>query len=141
MSCSRSPSGACLISGDHLLGRISLYFDYGYTPDPCGEFLASLDLTERLGARLCLPGHGRTFADVYAHIRGNRELVAQRLDEVAAAVADEPLSTYEVIRRVYGEESHGNIGWLLAQTGSFLTHLQAAGRVHAIPGDVERWAP
>jgi glyoxylase-like metal-dependent hydrolase (beta-lactamase superfamily II) len=28
-----------LISGDHLLGRVSLYFDYGYTPDPVGEFL------------------------------------------------------------------------------------------------------
>ena len=36
-----------LISGDHLLGRVSLYFDYGYTPDPVGEFLASLDATER----------------------------------------------------------------------------------------------
>ena len=45
-----APSHVCLfqaerrllISGDHLLGRISLYFDYGWTPDPIGEFEAYL---------------------------------------------------------------------------------------------------
>ena len=45
-----------LLSGDHLLGRVSLYFDYGYTPDPVGEFLSSLDTTDALGARLALSG-------------------------------------------------------------------------------------
>src|SRR5207302_3066517 len=48
-----------LISGDHLLGRVSLYFDHGWTPDPVAEFLSSLEVVERLNARLCLPGHGR----------------------------------------------------------------------------------
>ena len=70
--CLFQPERRLLISGDHLLGRISLYFDYGYSPDPVGEFLHSLDVVERLGARLCLPGHGRTFTDVHAHIQGNR---------------------------------------------------------------------
>ncbi len=65
-----------LISGDHLLGRVSLYFDYGYTPDPVGEFLGSLDTVEGLGARLALSGHGRPFADVKEHIDANRRLVA-----------------------------------------------------------------
>ena len=82
-ACS-SPSAALLISGDHLLGRISLYFDYGYSPDPVGEFLDSLDVVERLGARLCLAGHGRTFTDVHAHIQGNRKLVGEQLDGCAA---------------------------------------------------------
>ena len=73
-----------LISGDHLLGRISLYFDYGYTPDPAGEFLNSLDVVERLDARLCLAGHGRTFTDVQAHIRGNRALRGRTPDQRGA---------------------------------------------------------
>ncbi len=34
--------------------RVSLYYDYGYTPDPAGEFLHSLDVVEALDARLCL---------------------------------------------------------------------------------------
>ena len=37
------PERRLLLSGDHVLGRISLYFDHGWTPDPVGEFLASLD--------------------------------------------------------------------------------------------------
>ncbi|MGH2877808.1 MAG: MBL fold metallo-hydrolase [Solirubrobacteraceae bacterium] len=71
-----APSHVCLfcaqqrvlISGDHVLGRISLYFDYGWTPDPVGEFLHSLDVTDDLGARLALSGHGKPFLDVHGHI-------------------------------------------------------------------------
>ena len=33
------PERGLLLSGDHLLGRVSLYYDYGYSPDPAGEFL------------------------------------------------------------------------------------------------------
>ena len=33
------PAQRLLLSGDHVLGRISLYFDHGWTPDPVGEFL------------------------------------------------------------------------------------------------------
>jgi len=64
------PRGGLLISGDHLLGRSALYFDYGHTPDPVGEFLRSLDVVERLDAKLCVAGHGRPFRDVQAHIDG-----------------------------------------------------------------------
>src|SRR6476619_7053021 len=77
--CLHQPDRKLLLSGDHLLGRISLYYDFGYTPDPAGEFLGSLDRVEDLGARLCLSGHGRTFTDVRAHITANRELVAARV--------------------------------------------------------------
>ncbi len=94
---SSSPTGACLISGDHLLGRISLFFDYGYSPDPVGEFLGSLDTVEGLSARLCLAGHGRTFADVQAHIRGNRGLVQERLDLVQGALQEGEQTAFEII--------------------------------------------
>ena len=67
--CLWQPERRLLISGDHLLGRVSPYYDYGYSPDPAGEFLASLDRVEALDARLCLSGHGRTFADVRATSR------------------------------------------------------------------------
>ena len=41
--CLYQPEHRLLISGDHVLGRISLFFDYGYSPDPVEEFLDSLD--------------------------------------------------------------------------------------------------
>ncbi|HLL93103.1 MAG TPA: MBL fold metallo-hydrolase, partial [Solirubrobacteraceae bacterium] len=116
----------------------------GYTPDPVGEFLHSLDVVERLGARLCLPGHGRTFADVHAHIRGNRELVRQRLASVREALAHGPLTAFEVVPHVYGDSlSPQNTHWLLSKILSFLTHLQVTGVARRIAGDdgqPERWA-
>jgi glyoxylase-like metal-dependent hydrolase (beta-lactamase superfamily II) len=138
--CLFQPERRLLISGDHLLGRISLYFDYGYTPDPVGEFLNSLGVVERLGARLCLPGHGRTFTDVHAHIEGNRKLLDERLRRVLEAVAGEPLSAFDVVPHVYGDSlAPQNAHWLLSKILSYLTHLEALGKVRRIPGEPERW--
>jgi glyoxylase-like metal-dependent hydrolase (beta-lactamase superfamily II) len=139
--CLFQPERRLLISGDHLLGRISLFFDYGSSPDPVGEFLRSLDVVERLDARLCLPGHGRTFADVHAHIEGNRKLVAERLAAVLSAVGERPLTAFEIVPHVYGNSlSPQNAHWLLSKVLSYLTHLRAEGQVQLISGEPERWS-
>jgi glyoxylase-like metal-dependent hydrolase (beta-lactamase superfamily II) len=144
-----APSHVCLfqserrllISGDHLLGRISLFFDYGSSPDPVGEFLRSLDVVERLDARLCLPGHGRTFADVHAHIEGNRKLVGERLTAVLGAVRERPLTAFEIVPHVYGDAlSPQNAHWLLSKVLSYLAHLRVEGQVQLILGEPERWS-
>jgi glyoxylase-like metal-dependent hydrolase (beta-lactamase superfamily II) len=139
--CLFQPERRLLISGDHLLGRISLYFEFGFSPDPVGEFLASLDVVERLGARLCLAGHGRTFTDVHAHIAGNRSLVQAQLGEVLGAVRDGQPTAFEVVTAVHGESlSQQNAHWLLSQTLGHLTHLESVGSVQRIAGEPERWA-
>jgi glyoxylase-like metal-dependent hydrolase (beta-lactamase superfamily II) len=138
--CLFQPERRLLISGDHLLGRISLYFDYGYTPDPVGEFLNSLDVVERLGARLCLAGHGRTFTDVHAHIAGNHKLVGERVARVLDAVNGQALTPFELVAHVYGESlSQQNAHWLLSKILCYLTHLQVLGQVRPVPGEPERW--
>jgi len=138
--CLFQPERRLLISGDHLLGRISLYFEYGNSPDPVGEFLHSLDVVEGLGARLCLPGHGRTFVDVFAHIQANRRLVDERLATVLDALRGSEPTPFEVVPQVYGDAlSQGNAHWLLSKTLAYLTHLEALGRARRIPGEVERW--
>jgi glyoxylase-like metal-dependent hydrolase (beta-lactamase superfamily II) len=142
--CLFQPERRLLISGDHLLGRVFPFFDFGYSPDPVGEFLSSLDVVQALHARLCLAGHGRTFTDVHAHIRGNRDLVQQRLASVREALADGPLTAFEVVPHVYGDSlSPQNTHWLLSKILSFLTHLEVTGAVARIAGDdgqPERWA-
>jgi glyoxylase-like metal-dependent hydrolase (beta-lactamase superfamily II) len=139
--CLFQPERRLLISGDHLLGRISLYFEYGYSPDPVGEFLSSLDVVERLGARLCLAGHGRTFTDVHAHIHGNRALVEEHLYKVLQAVEGAELTAFDLVGTIYGEAlSQQNGQWLLSQTLGYLTHLESTGGVRRIPGEPERWA-
>jgi glyoxylase-like metal-dependent hydrolase (beta-lactamase superfamily II) len=146
-----APSHVCLyqeerrilISGDHLLGRVSLYYDYGYSPDPAGEFLHSLDLVQELDARLCLAGHGRTFTDVQAHIDANRTLVRDRLARVEEVVRERPGQTaFEAIPQVYGSAiTPLNANWWLSETLSYLTHLEVTGRLARVDGTPERWAP
>ncbi len=144
-----APSHVCLfqaerrllISGDHVLGRISLFFDYGYTPDPVSEFLSSLDRVDVLDARLALSGHGKPFVDVHGHIEGNRALVAERLEAVHGSVSAAPKTVLEVLPAVYSQPVDvRNATWFLSETLSYLRHLEAQGRVRAEPdGDVERW--
>ncbi len=142
--CLHQPDRRMLISGDHLLGRVSLYFDYGWTPDPVGEFLSSLDALEKLDARLCLAGHGRSFADVSAHIDANRALVAERLERVRAAVAEHgPIAAYDVVALLHGQElTQLTAGWWLPETLCYLRHLAVTGLVASSKeGGTERWAP
>ncbi len=134
--CLFQPEHRILISGDHVLGRISLFYDYGWTPDPVGEFLRSLDVVDALDARLALSGHGKPFVDVHGHIEGNRRLVASRLEAVLEAVgARDPLTAVEVAPSVYGEAlTQYNAQWRLQETLCYLRHLEVAGRIAAEDG-------
>ncbi len=142
--CLFEPERRILISGDHVLGRISLYYDYGFTPDPVGEFLTSLDRVDALGARLALSGHGKPFMDVHGHIEGNRRLVAERLNAVLEAVQPAPLTAAEIAPAVHEGQplTVRNAQWFLSETLCYLRHLERKGRVRSEPdGDAERWRP
>jgi glyoxylase-like metal-dependent hydrolase (beta-lactamase superfamily II) len=141
--CLHLPERRLLISGDHLLGRVSLYFDVGATLDPVGEFLASLDRVETLDARLALAGHGRPFTDVPGHIRANRQLVADELAAVRAALRGGARTAYDVARDVYGERfTQASASWLMTMTLAWLVHLEAGGEVRRTDGSpIETWAP
>jgi glyoxylase-like metal-dependent hydrolase (beta-lactamase superfamily II) len=141
--CLYQPERRLLISGDHLLGRISLFYDYGWTHNPVGEFLGSLDVVESLDARLALSGHGRPFVDVRGHIEGNRQLVRERLDAVLAALDGARVRTaVEIAPAVFGEAlSEYNATWRLQETLCYLRHLEVQGQVrHEADGTVERWS-
>jgi glyoxylase-like metal-dependent hydrolase (beta-lactamase superfamily II) len=138
--CLHQPGRRLLVSGDHLLGRVSLFYDIGDRPDPAQDFLDSLDVVDGLDARLCLPGHGRTFTDIAAKVQANRELVHERLAKVEGAIAERPLTAVEVVPRVYGEPMtplNGN--WWLSETLTYLRHLELEGRAAREGRDPERW--
>jgi glyoxylase-like metal-dependent hydrolase (beta-lactamase superfamily II) len=130
-----------LISGDHLLGRVSLYYDYGWTPDPAGEFLDSLEVVDGLDAGLCLAGHGRPFRDVRGHIEANRRTVAERLGRVRAAIDGRRLTPFEIVPALIGEEelTPMTVNWGLSETLSYLRHLERLGEVEKVDEDPVRW--
>jgi glyoxylase-like metal-dependent hydrolase (beta-lactamase superfamily II) len=140
------PERRVLISGDHLLGRVSIYYDYGYSPDPAGEFLSSLEVVDALDARLCLSGHGRTFTDVRAHVVANRAAVHDRLDRIRRALSDgrPPLTAFATVPLAYDDPlTPLNANWRLNETLACLRHLEVDGEAERIPGDTstepERW--
>jgi glyoxylase-like metal-dependent hydrolase (beta-lactamase superfamily II) len=138
--CMFQPEHRLLISGDHLLGRVSPFFDYGYSPDPAGEFLNSLGVIEKLDARLCLSGHGRTFTDVQGHIDGNRALVHERIEKVYFVISRAETTVYDAVPQVYGQAiTPMNANWWMSETLCYLTHLEREGRAERIPGEPERW--
>ena len=134
------PEHRMLISGDHLLGRVSLYYDFGYSPDPAGEFLNSLDVVERLDARLCLSGHGRTFTDVQGHIEANRALVHERIAKVHEVISRGEITAFDAVPLVYEQAmTPMRANWWLSETLCYLTHLERTGRAERIAGEPERW--
>ena len=142
--CLHEPERGLLVSGDHLLGRVSLYYDYGWTPDPAGEFLTSLDVIGGLSSSLCLPGHGRPFRDVKEHIEANRREVAERIERVRSALRDDtPRTPFEIVPILLGDPNPSPmmVTWGLSETLAYLDHLKAQGeaeRVDTEPAD--RWA-
>jgi glyoxylase-like metal-dependent hydrolase (beta-lactamase superfamily II) len=139
--CLFQPERRILISGDHVLGRISLFYEYGWSPDPVGEFLASLDVVDALDARLCLSGHGKTFTDVHGHIEANRKLVTERMETVLGGLTGGPTTALALAQTVYEEPmNQANAAWLIVQSLCYLTHLEALGRVtRESDGEVEHW--
>ena len=118
-----------LIAGDILANSVSIYCDYGYSADPIGEFLGSLDRLDSLGPQeLAMPGHGRPIADVGAAIAMQRDGIAAGLRSTRDALRAGPGTGYEIGLGIYGEEMASVSGsWRASETFSFLRHLRVAG--------------
>ena len=136
------PERGLLISGDHVLGRPSLFFDYGYTPDPVGEYLTSLEKVRALDVDLILAGHGRPARDLEGHIDAHLDLVDAALDRIRTALADEPRTAFEMAGAGIGLERVPPVAmsWARSLTLSYLRRLEVLGRVERVDGeDPERW--
>lgn len=137
------PESKLMISGDHLLGRTILFFDYGHSPDPVGEFVSSLDEIEPLEVDLCLPGHGRPFRDPENKIAEARRQVEEIEGKVRASLEQGERTAFEVVADFLGPENVSGpaSAWVLQIVLSFLDHLALAGEAVAIEGtDPQRWA-
>jgi glyoxylase-like metal-dependent hydrolase (beta-lactamase superfamily II) len=139
--CLHQPDTGLLISGDHLLGRISLFFDYGHTPDPVGEFIGGLDEVDRLGhTSLCLAGHGRPFRDIPAKVAANRAELGRQIEGLRTGLAGGPRTAFELIGDIIGPENlnPATAAWGLQLALAYLDHLALAGEVIEVEGSEPR---
>jgi glyoxylase-like metal-dependent hydrolase (beta-lactamase superfamily II) len=134
-----APSHVCLahqerriiILGDLLAPVFSPWFDYGYTPDPVGEFLVSLDRVQAAGPfDLALPGHGRAIEDLPGALELHRRGVIERLQATLDAVRSGPAAAYVIATRVFGEpDTEMDAVWHTTEAICLLCHLRAQGLV------------
>ena len=137
------PERRLLVSGDHLLGRTVLFFDYGHTPDPIGEFLSSLAEVEPLEVDLCLPGHGRTFRDPEAKIAEARRQVDELLGKVRRSLGGGERTAFEIVAEFLGPDKVNSpvSAWMLQIVLSCLDHLALAGDVRTVDNSSpQRWS-
>jgi glyoxylase-like metal-dependent hydrolase (beta-lactamase superfamily II) len=139
--CLHQPDRRLLLSGDHLLGRISLYYDFGYTPDPAGEYLESLNVVDRLDSDLCLAGHARPFREVRKKIEATRGTVLERLERVRACLDGVPKSPFEIVPQFLAEPdpSPMMLNWGLNEVLVYLNHLEKRDHAHRHAGEVATW--
>ena len=136
------PERRLMISGDHLLGRTVLFFDHGHSPDPVGEFLASLDEVEPLAVDLCLPGHGRPFRQPETKIAEARAQVEQLLGKVRSALGEGERQPFEVVAEIVGPDNVNSpaSAWALQIVLSCLDHMRIGDEAEPVEGtDPQRW--
>lgn len=127
-----------LFAGDHVLPTItpSIGFEPVLSPNPLGDFLASLALVRARPDAMLLPAHGPVTESVHARVD---ELVAhhgQRLDETEAAMRTGATTPYAVAAQLKWTRRLRSLGDLdpfnqmlaIAETGAHLTLLAAQGR-------------
>jgi glyoxylase-like metal-dependent hydrolase (beta-lactamase superfamily II) len=95
-----------LIAADHVLDPISPTVGLWprSRPDPLRDYLAALEETIALDARIALPGHGEPITDPSARARALIAHHADRLAATAAALGDEPRTGYEVSFPIFGDD-------------------------------------
>ena len=121
------PDRGLLLSGDHILGRVSLYYDFGYTPDPAGEFLDSASTrSERLDVDLMPRRATAARCATSGLIEANRSAVHERVERVRQRVADGPQTPFEIVPELLGvdELTPMLLNWGLSEMLCYLRHLE-----------------
>lgn len=138
------PERRLLISGDHLLGRVSVFFPYDADPalDPVGQYLDSLDRVADLDVGLVLAGHGRPFRDANAKVGATREVVEEMMNRVRGAMAGGPATAYDILMRLIGPENASPevTPYLLPNVLAYLQRLRVLGEAEHTDDDPPIWS-
>ncbi|WP_024793646.1 MBL fold metallo-hydrolase [Tomitella biformata] len=145
--CFADDSRGVLLSGDHMLPRISPNISTipGELVDPLHRYLHSLHATAALPEHEVLPAHEYRFSGVAARARGLLEHHEERFAEILADVAAHPESTaWEVTERVTWSRPFDTMTPRLhrlavRETDAHLLVLADRGAVRLLAGDPDRW--
>jgi len=139
--CFHSPSRRLVLSGDHVLPRISpnIAVHSQQIHNPLADYLESLGTVERLECDEVLPGHEWRFAGLADRTAELREHHRVRLEEVTAELAGGALTCWELTTRLTWSRPLDTSSAFIqrAASGETLAHLvllEARGEVVRTPG-------
>lgn len=136
------PERRWLVSADLIFAGFAPHYDYGNTPDPVAEFLASLDRIAAVDADWAMPGHGRpmTREEIAVAVRGHRAGVHAQLDRVREALHGGATNGWQVLQAVDPEIARDPIGcWIFGEMLCYLRHLRLRGEVERTLGSDGRF--
>ncbi len=104
------------------------FFEYGHTPDPYAEHLASLDRALALGVVLAFPGHGRIVESPKRRLVAARAMAVESCARVQGGMSERPRTAYEFALELLGErQDPGEQQSMLSVVLSVAEHLEAEG--------------
>jgi glyoxylase-like metal-dependent hydrolase (beta-lactamase superfamily II) len=119
------------------------FVEWGWTLDPYGEHLASLDRVAELAPRMLLPGHGRPVEDGPQRLAAARAAAEALAANALAELANGSRSGYDLaVAAVADPEENNRRQSMLSISLSVLEHLERRGTVTSALGDdgVRRFA-
>jgi glyoxylase-like metal-dependent hydrolase (beta-lactamase superfamily II) len=144
--CFWEPANAVMLSGDHVLPRITpnISFHPQAGVDPLGDFLRSLDKLEPYAATEVLPAHEHRFADLQARLAELRQHHHHRFGEVLGALNDGVVTEWEIAARMHWSRPWAELEGFprRAAVGEATAHLRALqqrGIVGVDEGEPSSW--
>lgn len=131
--CFYNPDDGILISGDHLLPKISSNIGLwpASHPNPLDLFLSSLERVGGLAVKTALPAHGTAITDSNGRVRELLEHHRQRLDQIAE-LAGNGATAYQICIKLFGPGLNlHEIRFALTETLAHLAYLEIKSDVYS----------
>jgi glyoxylase-like metal-dependent hydrolase (beta-lactamase superfamily II) len=107
------------------------FLEYGASPDPYSEHLASIDRALELDSALAFPGHGRVVESPPHRLRVARAAAQSTRARVLAALSDQPRTAYELALELLGpRDDWGERQSMISVVLCLSEHLEAHGLAH-----------
>lgn len=143
--CFWEPRYRLLLTGDHVLPRITPSVDYGDTgADALGDFLASLDKLEGYDCAEVLPAHEHRFLGLQDRLQELRDHHEDRFAEVILALRVGELTAWDVAQQMRWSRPWHEVDVFqrraaVAEADAHLRALEQRGVICGVSGEPTHW--